>query len=92
MSGGDDFVIDAPWRSIRNYVPVLFFIPDLKSGQISKFELWMHDKRTHSPAALIFRTCWVALTRHRALDPGNHTKYKSLTIKAEFEARSNRTK
>jgi hypothetical protein len=36
---GDDFVIDAPWRSIRDYVPVLFFIPDLKSGQISKFEL-----------------------------------------------------
>ncbi len=52
--GGSDYVIDAPWRTIRDNVPVLFFIPDLKSGQISKFELWMHDKRTNSTEELLF--------------------------------------
>ncbi len=52
--GGADYVIDAPWRTIRDNLPVLFFIPDLKSGQITKFELWMHDNRTNGPEQLLF--------------------------------------
>jgi len=30
---GTDIVMDAPWRSIRDYVPVLFFFPQFEGGR-----------------------------------------------------------
>lgn len=30
---GTDIVIDAPWRSVRDYIPVLFFFPQFEGGR-----------------------------------------------------------
>lgn len=31
-SEGEDLVIDAPWRTVRDYLPVLFFLPDFEES------------------------------------------------------------
>ena len=30
---GTDIVMDAPWRTMRGYVPVLFFLPQFEGGR-----------------------------------------------------------
>lgn len=31
-SAGEDLIIDAPWRTVRDYLPVLFFTPDFEEN------------------------------------------------------------
>ncbi|WP_209427457.1 hypothetical protein [Pararhodobacter sp. SW119] len=40
---GSDFIVDAPWRTIRDYVPVLFFAPDVRGVTIERLSLSMFD-------------------------------------------------
>ncbi len=54
-TAGTDFIVDAPWRTIRNYVPVLFFAAEPGNERIERLELSMFDPATSTPGALIFR-------------------------------------
>ena len=43
----EDVIIDAPWRTIRDYVPVLFFTPQFhEDATIKKLELYNYDIKT----------------------------------------------
>lgn len=53
-TAGSDYVIDAPWRTIREYVPVLFFAPETKNQKITKLELRMFDVNSNVAGALIY--------------------------------------
>lgn len=52
--GGSDFIVDAPWRTIRDYLPVLYFAPDIRKQGVSSFELSMFDIGTGQEGAKIF--------------------------------------
>lgn len=48
-SHNEDLVIDAPWRTVRDYLPVLFFTPDFKNKpyrKIKSFKLYNYDRNT----------------------------------------------
>lgn len=45
----EDLVIDAPWRTVRSYLPVLFFAPDFETtgdGRLSRISLHNYDPDT----------------------------------------------
>lgn len=45
----EDLVIDAPWRTVRDYLPVLFFTPEFtenKARQITNIVLYNYDPAT----------------------------------------------
>ena len=48
-STDEDHVIDAPWRTTRQYLPVLFFLPEFKSSKghtLKAFRLYNYDPAT----------------------------------------------
>lgn len=54
---GPDLVVDAPWRTVRDYLPVLFFTPEFKEGQsarVTNITLYNFDPETKNKS-LIFR-------------------------------------
>jgi subtilase family protein len=55
-----DIIVDAPWRTIRDYLPFMVFAPELEQTtvikrNIQRVELYNFDRNAQSEADLIFR-------------------------------------
>ncbi len=64
--GGTEIVIDAPWRTVRNYLPVLFFAPRLGGSDRRIDELVVHPYGLGAGAP--DRTTVIARDRRRGAD------------------------